>query len=992
MRRAFAWTLVLLMGLASGLLAQIAGGNIYGTVMDESGAVLPGATVTLTSDFGTRSTTTSSTGEFRFLNLERGRYKVALTLSGFASVNREVNVVTGENANIAFSMKVATVAETVTVTAETPLVDVKKRGTSTTMTTEELQNVPNARDPWGVLKNVPGVLLDRVNIAGNENGQQANSASKGATTADTTWNLDGLNITDMSATGSSPTYFDFGAFQEISVTTGGSDLTMQTGGQGINLVTKRGTNKFRGGARYIMAHHKLSSNNVPDEMADDPRLKGSGQADHIEQISEYGFDLGGPIVKDRLWFYGTFGKQDIRLRRLNQTPDKTLLPSYNVKLNWQATSDTMVSAFYFLGSKQKFGRQPGYRVPESADTLWNQDNAFTDGGLPGGLWKLQVDHTFGPSFFMSAKAAYYDAGFGFTPTGGTDKNLTLDYVRGEAIGSSYTYLAIRPQKSANLDGNYFFAGLGGNNELKFGFGYRDVTTNSVTSYSGNQIAGELNSATDPSRNVAYVFRDGITNYGGKYTSAYLGDVLTLKRFTLNAGARWDLQTARNLPSEAPANESFPNLLPALQYQGDSKDLIRWNDISPRLGLSYAVDANRKTVLRASFARYASQLSYGNITRENPVAISFLAYQWTDRNGDRFPQPDELDTSHLRASANVDPSNPAAVGTTVGRIDRDLKAKHDNELVLGIDHELAANFAVGAAYTWRKGTDWDYTPRLGGDCTDPSNPTAATCRIIQGGEYLPNATDSANGFGGTALAPDPVLVAAGHGGRIRTNRPGYHTIFNGFELTATKRLKDRWMGRLAFSLNDWTEHWADGAVPTSANVNNTAGNPTRMETDPLEDGGPFSVLSGGSGKASFYTSVKWQVYANALVQLPGSFDLSGAVFGRQGGPYPIAIRLDGGDDSTLPVLATPAVDTKRYDNLWDVDLRLARTLKLKGAGLTLAAEVFNLLNNGVVLSRSRYVDSSAFTSTVAGARADQGLGRIEEVLSPRIARITASFSF
>ncbi len=262
MKRALVLALILFAGVVPGLLAQIAGGNIYGTVADESGAVLPGAAVTITSDFGTRTSTTTSQGDFRFLNLERGRYKVSITLAGFTSVNREVNVVTGENANLSFALKVATVAETVTVTAETPLVDVKKRGTATTMTTEELQNVPNARDPWGVLKNVPGVLLDRVNIAGNENGQQANSAGKGATAADRTWNLDGMNVTDMSATGASPTYFDFGAFQEITVTTGGADLTMQTGGQGINLVTKRGTNKFHGSARYLIAHHKLSSNNV----------------------------------------------------------------------------------------------------------------------------------------------------------------------------------------------------------------------------------------------------------------------------------------------------------------------------------------------------------------------------------------------------------------------------------------------------------------------------------------------------------------------------------------------------------------------------------------------------------------------------------------------------------------------------------------------------------------------------------------------------------
>src|SRR6266446_6793441 len=480
MRKALLLALALVVGSTPGLLAQISTGNLYGTVADESGAVLPGAAVTLTSEFGTRTSTSGGQGEFRFLNLERGRYKVTTSLAGFTSVSREVSVVTGENVNIAFTMKVAAQAETVTVTGEAALVDIKKRGTATTLTTEELSEVPNPRDPWGVLRAVPGVLVDRVNIAGNENGQQASAAGKGSTTSDKTWNLDGLNITDMSATGASPTYFDFGAFQELTVTTGGTDLTMQTGGLGLNLVTKRGTNKFHGGGRGFLANHKMSSNNVPDNLKNDPRLKGSGKADHLAQVSDYGFDLGGPIVKDKLWFYGTYGKQDIRNVRLTQTPDKSLLPSYNFKLNWQATQNTMASAFYFVGKKQKFGRGVGFPVNETDDFLWNQDNAYVAGGLPGGLWKAQIDHTFSPNFFVSAKAAYYDTGFGLFARGGDQKSYTLDYVAGEAIGSYDTYQAIRPQKTINVDGNYFFAGMGGNNELKFGFGFRKNSTHSAS--------------------------------------------------------------------------------------------------------------------------------------------------------------------------------------------------------------------------------------------------------------------------------------------------------------------------------------------------------------------------------------------------------------------------------------------------------------------------------------------------------------------------------
>jgi hypothetical protein len=983
MRRALILALGLMVALAPGAYAQIARGNIYGTVNDESGAVLPGAAVSLTSDLGSRSTVTGSGGEFRFLSLDRGRYKIGVALPGFSTVNREVNVVTGENVNVTFNMKVAQVAETVTVTAETPLVDVKKRGTATTMTTEELAYVPNARDPWSVLKNVPGVLVDRVNIAGNENGQQAAAAGKGSTSGDKTWNMDGLVITDMSATGASPTYFDYGAFQEITVTTGGTDLTMQTGGIGINMVTKRGTNRFHGGARYFFADKDYSSGNVPDALAGDPRLKGNDKADHINRITEYGFDLGGPIIKDKLWFYGTFGKQDIKLFRLVQTPDDTLLPSYNFKLNWQATGNTMVSGFYFVGKKEKFGRASGAGVQHNDEFLWNQSDRPTEGFPPLGLYKLQVDHTFSPNFFVSAKAAYYDTGFGLDPRGGPDKSFTLDYDQGIGMGSNINYEAIRPQKTLNLDGSYFFQSGGGNNELKFGFAYRSVTTSSLTHYNGNQLVGVINVPGDTSENHAWVARDGPVNYGGKYTSAYLGDVFTKNRFTLNLGARFDRQTAKNLPSAAPANVSFPTVVPALTYDG-SENLIEWSDISPRMGFSYALDDARKTVLRASYARYASQLSYGQVTDENPSQFGYLAYGWDDKNGDRFVQPNEVLLNDFHYNVNIDPDDPGAVGDTVHKIDRDYHAKHDHEAIVGLDREVAPNFAVGVAGTWRRADGWDQRLRLGGSCS--GEPTRATCRTIGPNEYTRNNPSTANGFTAVTFSPNATLTTAGGGGRLRTNRDGYFTTFKGLELTATKRLSNKWMARLAFSFNDWTEHWEDGVTPTTF-----AGNVGRTETDPLVDGGQVANLSGGSGKASFYTSVKWQLYANTMVQLPWSIDLAASVFGKQGGSYPVGLRLAAGRDGTLAALATPDVDTFRYDNVWDVDLRLAKTFKISGdAGLTIAAEGFNMLNNDVVLSRARWANQAVFTQTIAGA--EPGLGRIEEIIAPRILRLSASFQF
>ena len=180
--------LVLVLGVALALAgtasAQIAAGNVYGVVKDDSGAVLPGVNVTVTGETGTRSTVSSADGAFRFLALNSGEYTVTLALTGFAKTVRRIRVTTGENVDIAFTMKVSGIEETVEVTAEAPLVDIKKRGTATTLATEELKDTPNSRDPWGIMNQVPGALIDRVNIAGNENGQQAAVAGKGSAAGD----------------------------------------------------------------------------------------------------------------------------------------------------------------------------------------------------------------------------------------------------------------------------------------------------------------------------------------------------------------------------------------------------------------------------------------------------------------------------------------------------------------------------------------------------------------------------------------------------------------------------------------------------------------------------------------------------------------------------------------------------------------------------------------------------------------------------------------
>ena len=461
--------LAVMLAAAMPAAAQLQSGTISGIVQDEQQAVLPGATVTVAGPDRTLTFVTQEDGRYRFLNVTPGVYKVTAEMNGFSTLIREnVQVVVGANADVPFTMRVASVQESITVEAGTPIVDAKATGTGTNFTQDELSKIPTSRDPWALLRTVPGVQMDRVNIAGNETGQQSNFASKGSSRYDSVWTMDGVVITDMSSTGGSPTYFDFDAFQEIQIATSGQSLKQQTGGAGLNFVVKSGTNQYRGTARGYFTGDSLEASNVPDELA---ALGVTPEtANHNDQISDYGFDLGGPILRNRAWAWGSWTKQDIRLiRSAGNILDRTILKTYNLKGTWQAAQSDTINVLWFNGEKQKFGRGTGDAQVLAPTATWNQGNAYPE-NRPHGLLKFENNHTFSPTTFLSSKFAYYGTGFSLEPAGGLDGLASVSTRLGQAFGTTRALRFLRPQTIVNLDANHFHNALGGSHDLKFGFG------------------------------------------------------------------------------------------------------------------------------------------------------------------------------------------------------------------------------------------------------------------------------------------------------------------------------------------------------------------------------------------------------------------------------------------------------------------------------------------------------------------------------------------
>jgi len=963
------FVLALLLALAAPAFAQIQGGSINGTVKDEQGGVLPGVTVTAQGVDATQTFVTEGTGEFRFLNLAPGPYKITATLPGFSTVVREdVIVAVGRSVELPLSLKIASVAETITVSGESPVIDTRATGTATNFTSDELNKIPTSRDPFALMRSVPGVLVDRVNIGGNETGQQSNFASKGTRPQDAVWTMDGINITDMAATGASPSYYNYDNFEEIQVSTAGQDIKQPTGGMGLNLVVKRGTNKFKGGFRGYFDNDKMESDNVPDEL----RALGVTHAtsDHNKQISDYGFDLGGPIVKDKAWFYGSYSVQDVRLvRRAGALVDRTQLKNPDVKLNWQATKKDMISFLYFDGFKIKEGRSPGIAgiLFDAPSATFHQDNAYSDVPL-NGLWKIADDRVMSSNLFLSAKFAYFNTGFILDPVGGLDAQAGRSFTLAQSFGSVNQSLNVRPQKIANIDLNSFLNAMGASHDLKYGFGYRSVEATSGTLWPGNMILALENSPTDLR---AQVFRQGFGGNKANYLDFYVGDTISRDRLTIDVGVRYDRQDGSALPATTQSNVAFPNVVPGFTFAGYDTPFT-WNNVSPRAGVTYALTESRKTVARASFSRYAGQLETGTVGVTNPTSTAGSAtYRWRDLNADHFAQANEVDATpngFITSAGGFNPANPTSV-TSANVLDPDLKAPKTTSMVAGVEHELRPNLAVMVNYSYTRTNDLfgNFTGRI-----TPRNSVSIN-------DYTPGS-----GFTGTLLdgtpyniptfIPNAAAVAAGGNGFTTTNIPGYSTDYSGLELSVMKRFSNRWMSRIGFSWNNAREHF-DNAAGTY----DTNGNPPPTLTEPLKDGGQFAPQSAGSGSGNVYINAKWQFNANAMYEAVYKIELSGNVFGRQGYPYPMFRQGTSaalGPDSTLSVLVTPQIDTFRYDNLWNTDLRAARTFHVNRVSLRAIVDAFNVFNANTVLVRNNNVLSTGAT----------GFNSIAQNLSPRIFRV------
>jgi len=955
MRRTFAVFILVLVFAAPSPAQTLFQGRIDATVLDAQGNAVPGVMVEIAGPTP-MSQTTDQSGEAHFLNLSPGAYSVSAALSGFNTYrNNSVEVAAGRSVPLKIALQVSGVTESVQVSAESLVVDPGRQTITTSVTYDQLQKLPSSRDPWVVLQTVPGVVVDRVNVGGAESGQQSNVLAKGAGVTENTWNLDGIPVTDLASTGSSPTYYSFDMFQEMSVTTGGASATNPTAGAQLNMQFKAGSNRATGNAHYYGAGEGLQSTNLPDELL--PLAGPSGKGNRLKEINDVGFDAGGPIMRDKWWAWGSYGLTDGTLYTLNGDPDRTKLENVAFKSTAQLGDRIRPEFLFFRGNKTKNGR--GASPLRSAPTTWDQKG-------PTPLYKGQVNYTPGSTTFLTIRAGHVGNGFSLTPQGGM---ATTGYRDANRVrqGSYVFYETKRPDNSILGDGTWFK----GHHEIAFGGSWRHTKDDERQEFPGSG-ADNLH-ATDfaTSRRIsAYLYRPFFASSVGVNQSFYVGDTYHGGRVTAQASLRFDRSYASMLESAQAAIPGFPTLLPAIVAPAQDK-MIDISLFSPRVGISYALDENARTLLRANYGLFGSQLGTGTVQSFSAASQALLVYSATDRNGNNVADPNELET--LQTFAGVDPANPGA-GVNFNRVSPDVKAPKTHELVVGIDRELAPQFGVSASVTWRRFTDLIWSG------TDLSQQITVYPLVgVTRADYEVEGTVQGNAAGLGAysqqyFAPRESSLPAGNGSEYR-NRPDYSQQYVGFEVQATKRLSNKWMGRFGFSTNQHTESFGSAAARQD---------PGPSTTWPNIDGGAFVTATTGSGKSEIYLILpRYQITASGLYQFPWGINAAANLVAREGYGMPFFEPVESADP-VLPEKRVLLVDPKesRLPAVTSLDVRGEKSFTFGSRELVLTADLFNAFNASTVLGRQYDVTAGGNT----------GYNQPIEIMNPRLLRFGVRFQF
>lgn len=703
------WMLAFHPPAASG---QSAASGLAGAVRDTTGAVLPGVTVEAASPVlieKVRTAVTDEQGQYKIIDLRPGTYTVTFTLAGFASLKREgVELPAAFTATVNGELRVGAVEETITVSGQSPTVDVQSTLRQNVLSREVLDALPSLRTPQSFVPYIPGVVggLGQIgrdtavlSINGGR-GAEANVAIDG--TADHTFEGPGG--------GAFTYYINQASVQEVSVSTGGQSAEQGVSGITTNLIPKEGSNRFSGFLFVGYGDENLQSNNLTGELL----ATGLTAVNSLKKIWDVNPAWGGPIVQDKLWFYNAYRNwgsinylaglyynatplgwsytPDLSRQAVTEVWDK----SANLRLTWQASQKHKISLFYDYQPHCTCNRNFSATVAPEA----TQYGVWAPNGFRQASWKSPVSNRFYLEASISQTFSDWETArqidpvvaddtIAVTTQGGAVSNFRADNNYGNHINFPVVYKA----SASYITGSHAF---------KFGFadmtGRRRHTRQmggDVTYRLSNSSNGVPNQITQWATPLEWL-EDMNADLG-----LYAQDQWTTKRLTVNAGLRYDYFNASVPAQSLPATR----FLPARSFQ-PVENVPNWHDLSPRVGASYDLFGNGKTAVKAVIGRYVAGQTLAIARANNPIetSISSSSRTWTDANRNFVPDCDlrNQEANGECARGNLSFGQPNVTATRYDEaVLNGLGARGYNwEFSTSVQREIYPGVSVMAAYNRR----------------------------------------------------------------------------------------------------------------------------------------------------------------------------------------------------------------------------------------------------------------------------------------------------
>jgi hypothetical protein len=897
-------------------------GAINGKAADETGAALPGVSVTAVSESmqGSRTTVTGDDGSYRIPAVPPGTYKLTFELGGFGTVVREgVIVGLGFTATINVDLKVASLEETVTVSGQSPVVDVTSTTSATTFAEEKLSSLPNARDFWTILAAAPAIQLTRIDVAGSAAGTQTAYAAYDTKSDQHRPMVEGIVNTE--GTNAAGFYYDYGAVDEVAINAGGNTAEMPWPGVWSNFVAKSGGNTYHGKVYYDYQNEGIQAENIPDSLValcPGGRLSGCGNLtpSDLNRISSYhdvNGDIGGFVKKDKLWWYFSARDQNIKslVPNFPVKPFETSLRNLTGKATYALNQNNKITGYAQGGKKLQPNRLDTYRIGatiarhETADSTWRQeywghtykagwDSVINDKmffEVRGGQFKYKW-----PNFRYTQEPAFQDTGNNLVRGGNRDGWIRTP-ARNQILGSL----------------SYFKEGWAGSHNFKIGGEwFRETFTDTRGADGLGFVPGDvLHILNNGNPLEVWLFQTPTTSENGlRTTGLYLQDTWQVTtRVTLNLGIRYDRYRTFLPEQEGPPPGRFNS---AAQLRFDAVDnLVTFNSPAPRVGVVYDLTGAGKTVLKFNYGTFWWNPGTGiaQDVNQNP-AEWYRRYNWSDGNRNGLYDPGEEGT--LIASQG-------GLGSAV--LDSSLNQQRTDEVASFFEHELMPNFAIHFGYVYRRIDNLNVNINANRPFSAYNVPT--TIRDPGPDGVIGNGDDGPNipGFNLSAAALAAPVV------NTRTNLAGkseFHTI----EYAATRRQTGRWSlaasGSIRLNRDNDTGYFGQ-TIRTVQAVSN-----------------PNELINTTDGRFSFST---WTFKLNSTVDAGWGVHVTPALRVQSGQPFGRVINAgtaNGINYGTQRILAEP-IDSREQDDIVILDLRAERRFKLGKVGNV--AGFFDIYNIG-----------------------------------------------